>query len=195
MGNQIWGQNIYVITTSMKIIWNSAILSNVEKWSLIILPIMTARKRLTFKVVWAAFDEHRIMKHDMKKWNNDIHLRTLDLLFDPCYLVIAYFDTPPKTFNFIKYTFIHNKWQNKTRHCIVWLFDLVLQTLREPVAAKEFEAEVSVGSESFCTPGFLMLFRVSLAGGKIMETIWIEWKPLSDILLVDFKNLIERRKK
>ena len=27
MGNQIWGQNIYVITASMKIIWNSAILT------------------------------------------------------------------------------------------------------------------------------------------------------------------------
>jgi len=39
------------------------------------------------------------------------------------------------------------------------------------VAAKEFEAEVSVGSESFSTPRFFMLFRVSLAGGKIMETI------------------------
>ena len=169
---------------------------------------MTARKKLTLKVVWAAIDEHRIMKRSgpsvknvfkfkipLNRSNKDMHLRTLSWPFIwplPPGSSLLWHPTQGIQFHNID---MHNKWQNKTRHCIVWLFDLVLQTLREPVAAKEFEAEVSVGSESFSTPGFFMLFRVSLAGGKIMETICIEWKPLSDILLVDFKNLIERRKK
>ena len=165
---------------------------------------MTARRRLTFKVVWAAFDEHRIMKHsgpsvkEVSKLKNPSESLKQRHTFENAWPFIwpllpghSLLWHPTQGIQF----HIHNKWQNKTRHCIVWLFDLVLQTLREPVAAKEFEAEVSVGSESFCTPGFLMLFRVSLAGGKIMETICIEWNPLSDILLVDFKNLIKRRKK
>ena len=48
---------------------------NVGKSSLKILSIMTARKRLTFKVVWAAFDEHRIMKHSGPSVKNVLNFK------------------------------------------------------------------------------------------------------------------------